>query len=54
MWQQSGVYLDICGDRDMMCRSEWLDRFYTLQQDPYSLYLKLRNSLLRYSGAKCS
>ena len=46
LWDQSGVYLDISGDRDMMQRKGWADRFFTLQSQPSKLYFALRQGML--------
>ena len=47
LWNQSGKYLNISGDRDMVNnRTDWEDRFFTLQNDPAKLYFSLRKGKL--------
>jgi hypothetical protein len=44
LWNQSGIYLQITGDRDMCdgdSGRDWKDRFFTLQQNPTLLYTLL-------------
>ena len=39
LWDQSGKYLDISGDRDLVINKNfWSDRFFTLHQDSKKLY----------------
>lgn len=47
LWNQSGKYLYVSGDRDMEGnRNEWSDRFFILQNDPATLYFRLRKCML--------
>jgi hypothetical protein len=42
LWQRSGQYLAISGDRDLVSKKDfWSNRFYTLQQNPEKLYYRL-------------
>jgi len=47
LWNQSGKYLNICGDRDLVInKRDWSDRFFVLHQNPNKLYYSLRNMML--------
>jgi len=47
LWTQSGKYLNICGDRDLVInKNYWSDRFFTIHQDPNKLYHLLRTMIL--------
>lgn len=47
LWEQSGLYLNISGDRDLVLnKNHRCDRFYILSNSPNTLYFKLRKTLL--------
>ena len=47
LWEQSGHYLHISGDRDLYIqKTHWSNRFYILQQDSIKLFYKLRAQTL--------
>jgi hypothetical protein len=44
LWDQSGKYLNVSGDRDMVVnKTFWSDRFFILHQHPKKLYFALRS-----------
>ena len=44
LWNQSGKYLNVCGDRDLVInKNYWSNRFFILHQNPTKLYYSLRN-----------
>lgn len=48
LWDQSGRYLHISGDRDLsLNKTHWSNSFYILQQHPLKLYFKLRHERLK-------
>ena len=47
LWEQSGIYLDVSGDRDLATnKKHFSDKFFLLQQNPTELYFKLRKCML--------
>lgn len=47
LWQQSGIYLHLSGDRDLVLgKKDWSDKFFILHQDPIRLYLELKYHML--------
>lgn len=47
LWTQSGIYLNISGDRDLVIgKKHFSDKFFILQQDPTKLYFELRKCML--------
>lgn len=48
LWDQSGVYLNVSGDRDLaISKTNWSNRFFILQQDPMVLYMQLKKKLIK-------
>jgi hypothetical protein len=44
LWDQSGKYLNVCGDRDLVInKNYWSNRFFILHQNPNKLYYSLRS-----------
>jgi hypothetical protein len=46
LWKQSGRYLEVSGDRDMMRRDVWDDKFFVLQSKPEALFFHLKKVML--------
>jgi len=47
LWNQSGKYLNISGDRDLVTnKNYWSDRFFILHQNPTKLYFTLKSMML--------
>jgi hypothetical protein len=47
LWSQSGKYLNVSGDRDLVINKNfWSNRLFILHQDPEKLYFSLRSVML--------